>query len=145
MFPVPGYKINSRVWWRRIFGKRGYHKGVDVAAPAGTKILCIGKGEVEDVWPNPNGWYSGYGNYAVIKLANWNRVLYGHMKDRSKLEVGKPIKKWDEIGLVGTTWLSTGNHLHLEVRKLDPDQKNEKGAAFFTAPVIDPEDMKMVA
>ena len=87
------------------------HKGMDIAAPYGTKIVAAAKGTV-----TYSGWMGGYGNLIIITHENGIQTYYGHC---SKLcvKVGKEVEAGDTIALVGSTGFSTGNHLHFEIRK----------------------------
>lgn len=87
------------------------HKGMDIAAPNGTKIKVAADGEV-----TYSGWMSGYGNLIIISHGNGIQTYYGHC---SKLYVSKGTKvsAGDTIAAVGSTGNSTGNHLHFEIRK----------------------------
>lgn len=87
------------------------HKGMDIAAPYGTKIVAAADGEV-----TYSGWMGGYGNLIIITHENGIQTYYGHC---SKLisKVGDEVKAGDEIAKVGSTGFSTGNHLHFEIRK----------------------------
>lgn len=87
------------------------HKGMDIAAPNGTKILAAAKGKV-----TYSGWMGGYGNLIIITHENGIQTYYGHC---SKLysTVGEEVEAGDVIAAVGSTGFSTGNHLHFEIRK----------------------------
>lgn len=87
------------------------HKGLDIAAPYGTKIVAAADGEV-----TYSGWMSGYGYLIIISHENGIQTYYGHC---SKLyaKVGDVVKAGDTISAVGSTGNSTGNHLHFEIRK----------------------------
>lgn len=86
------------------------HNGVDIAAPTGTPIHAAGDGEVIFA-----GWRGGYGNTVIIDHGGGVATLYGHC---SKLYVGagKRVSTGDRIAAVGSTGMSTGPHLHWEVR-----------------------------
>ena len=103
--------ISSGWEWRTnpITKKKEFHNGLDIPAPAGTKIFAASNGVVEK-----SAWYGGYGNCVIISHGGGVRTLYGHC---SKLLVseGQTVKKGDTIALVGTTGMSTGNHLHFTV------------------------------
>lgn len=87
------------------------HKGMDIAAPAGTPIKVTAEGEVTYA-----GWMGGYGNLVIVSHGNGIQTYYGHC---SKLYVSKgdTVSAGDTIAAVGTTGYSTGNHLHFEIRK----------------------------
>lgn len=87
------------------------HKGMDIAAPYGTKIVAAADGKVTH-----SGWMGGYGNLIIVTHENGIKTYYGHC---SKLiaKVGDEVKAGDEIAAVGSTGFSTGNHLHFEIRK----------------------------
>lgn len=87
------------------------HKGMDIAAPNGTKIKAAADGTV-----TYSGWMGGYGNLVIISHGNGIQTYYGHC---SKLYVseGKEVTAGEVIAAVGSTGYSTGNHLHFEIRK----------------------------
>lgn len=90
--------------------KNANHKGVDIAAKAGTSIFAAESGTVI-----MSQRYYGYGNCIMIKHPDGNVTVYGH---QSKLiaTVGQQVQKGELIGLVGNTGDSDGNHCHFEVR-----------------------------
>ena len=110
--PVGG-RISSRYGMRYhpILRRRKMHTGSDLAARHGAPIKAAHNGRV--LW---SGWKKAYGNTIIIDNGNGVTTLYGHA---SKLGVkpGQPIKRGEYIGNVGSTGLSTGPHLHFEVRK----------------------------
>ncbi|MCG6955458.1 MAG: M23 family metallopeptidase [Gemmatimonadetes bacterium] len=86
------------------------HEGIDIAAPMGTPIFAAAKGRVVRA-----GWVVGYGLTVEIDHGFGYTTLYGHA---SKLLVkqGQKVSRGDVIAQVGSTGLSTGPHLHYEVR-----------------------------
>ena len=91
------------------------HTGVDYAAPRGTPILAAGNGVVEKAGRN-----SGYGNVIILTHTNGYKTLYGHQQGFAKgLTVGSRVRQGQVIGYVGSTGLSTGPHLHFEIRVND--------------------------
>ena len=105
--PVNG-TVSSR------FGVRGgsTHKGLDLAAPAGTPIYAAASGKVIT---SAYGWNGGYGNYVVIDHGNGINTAYGHCSSLVA-KPGQTVNQGDLIAYVGNTGDSYGNHLHFEVR-----------------------------
>jgi len=62
------------------------------------------------------GW-GGYGNSVIIKLEEGGSALFGHLSV-IMVTAGQPIFKGDQLGIMGTTGVSTGTHLHFELRGL---------------------------
>ncbi len=86
------------------------HKGVDYAAPTGTRIKATASGTVTFV-----GQKGGYGNVVVLKHANGVSTLYAHLSAfAAGLGRGQKISQGDIIGRVGQTGLASGPHLHYE-------------------------------
>lgn len=97
-----------------ITGKYHNHTGTDIAAPGGTEIKAVKGGVVVTSAYAP----SSYGEYVVINHGNGISTLYAHMTRGSrKVKAGDVVSQGQVIGLVGSTGSSTGNHLHLELRK----------------------------
>ncbi|HRK37658.1 MAG TPA: M23 family metallopeptidase [Burkholderiaceae bacterium] len=84
------------------------HTGIDYAAPTGTPIRVVGDGVVEFA-----GWRGGYGNYIVVRHRNGQSTAYGHLS-RIHVKTGQRVEQGTHIGLVGSTGVSTGPHLHFE-------------------------------
>ncbi|MCQ8783916.1 M23 family metallopeptidase [Mangrovibrevibacter kandeliae] len=112
--PVPNARLSSPFSTGRKHPVLGYvrpHWGVDWAAPSGTPILAAGSGVVEQA-----GWTSGYGRQTVIQHANGYETSYSHQSGIAKgIKPGAHVRQGQIIGYVGSTGLSTGNHLHYEV------------------------------
>lgn len=87
------------------------HYGVDLTAPRGTNVYAAGDGVVTRA-----EWTGGLGRNVVINHGYSFSTVYGHLHE-IKVEVGQKVKRGDVIGLVGSTGLSTSDHLHYEVRK----------------------------
>ena len=86
---------------------------MDIGAPAGSKIVAIESGTVvHGRYTNANAADFGYS--VRIKCEDGSEVLYAHMKYAPIPAIGKRVSKGDLIGYVGSTGVSTGNHLHLE-------------------------------
>ncbi len=110
--PVHG-RLSSRfgIRFHPILRRRKLHTGEDIAASYGTPIRAAASGRV--LWA---GWKTAYGNTVIVDNGKGVTTLYGHA---SKLGVkpGQPVKAGEYIGNVGSTGLSTGAHLHFEVRR----------------------------
>ncbi len=110
--PLRSYRITSGfgVRFHPILKKWRPHHGVDYAAPYGTPVHAVAGGKVIFA-----GWRGGYGKAVVIKHKNGYQTLYGHL-GRILVKAGQHVDQGQTIGLVGSTGLSTGPHLHFEVR-----------------------------
>lgn len=87
------------------------HKGLDIAAPKGTKIKAAESGTV--VFSGKSGMY---GNMVIIFHSNGIETCYAHCS-ALYVSVGDKVNQGEIIAAVGSTGNSTGNHLHLEIRK----------------------------
>lgn len=115
-WPVPaGTTISSYYGWRGGQGVPSDHGGIDLNPGNGHPIQSIAEGVVVEV---SNGG-SAYGVYAVVEHdvdGDTVRTLYGHMQNGSlTVGVGQAVSRGEILGLVGSTGLSTGPHLHFEV------------------------------
>ncbi len=101
-----------------LHGDKRHHAGLDLAAPRGTPVLAMASGTV--VYAGSKG---AYGNFVEVDHGDGVRSRYAHQHD-VHVEVGDRVEQGDQLGTVGSTGRSTGNHLHLEVRvdgkKIDP-------------------------
>ena len=113
-WPLPidvRYQVSSEFGWRTIWGVRDNHLGIDLACAANTAIYASNGGKVIESQKH----YS-YGNYVLIDHGGGRATLYAHMNERW-VSAGDTVSKGQQIGLVGSTGASTGNHLHFEVRE----------------------------
>jgi murein DD-endopeptidase MepM/ murein hydrolase activator NlpD len=92
-----------------ISGRLGFHKGVDLAAPEGVKVVAALPGKVISA-----GYENGYGNTVLIQHSGGFQTRYGHLGSVS-VKTGDLIDSDQLLGTVGTTGHSTGPHLHFEV------------------------------
>jgi murein DD-endopeptidase MepM/ murein hydrolase activator NlpD len=95
-----------------ILGDVRMHTGIDYAVGAGHPIKAAGSGIV--VWAGPRG---GYGNAVIIDHRNGLATLYAH-QSRVSATLGQKVSAGQVVGFVGQTGMSTGPHLHFEVREL---------------------------
>lgn len=123
-FPVPGFEqtpTGGSAFGYRIHPILGYkklHTGIDIGGSAvgkninGATIVAAADGEVIYA-----GYRGGYGNTIIIDHGNGVATLYAHQQTGSfKVGVGSKVDRGQSIGKVGSTGLSTGPHLHFEVR-----------------------------
>jgi murein DD-endopeptidase MepM/ murein hydrolase activator NlpD len=88
------------------------HRGIDYAAPSGTRIRSVGDGVVEFA-----GRQGGYGNMVVLRHSGEYSTAYAHMTSIAPtLHRGSRIAQGDTVGYVGQTGWATGPHLHFEFR-----------------------------
>jgi len=123
-FPVPGFEqtpTGGSAFGYRIHPILGYnklHTGIDIGGNAvgksinGATIVAAAGGKVIYA-----GYRGGYGNCIIIDHGNGVATLYAHMQSGSfMVSQGQTVERRDSIGRVGSTGLSTGPHLHFEVR-----------------------------
>ncbi|MGP1387606.1 MAG: murein hydrolase activator EnvC family protein [Thainema sp.] len=94
-----------------ILGYRRFHAGVDFGASHGSTIRAADSGTVIF-----SGWYGGYGRSVIISHGGGLTTLYAHAS-ATYVKEGTSVQKGEPIAAVGSTGLSTGPHLHFEVRK----------------------------
>ncbi len=112
--PIAAGRFTSGFGMRRhpVLKTRRLHTGTDWAAPRGTAIFAAGDGIIQKA-----AWSGGYGKRVEIKHANGYVTTYNHMTRFAKgTAKGQKVRQGTVIGYVGTTGLSTGNHLHYEVK-----------------------------
>jgi LysM repeat protein len=106
------YYVSPLAHYIQTQGIHGYN-GVDLAAPSGTPIVASASGDV--IVAKAGGWNGGYGSYVVIQHANGSQTLYAHMSKVATYDGGH-VAQGQVIGYVGTTGMSTGSHVHFEIR-----------------------------
>jgi murein DD-endopeptidase MepM/ murein hydrolase activator NlpD len=87
-----------------------FHAGMDIAVPTGTAILATKDGVVSRA-----GWIGSYGYAVYLEHSDGSQTRYAHMS-RVLVRSGQRVRQGERIGLVGSTGLSTGPHLHFEIR-----------------------------
>lgn len=107
------------------------HKGVDYAAPSGTRIKASADGAVAFA-----GVKGGYGNVIVLQHQNGISTVYGHLSHfAAGLRTGMKVAQGEIIGFVGMSGLATGPHLHYEFL-LNGQQRDPLKVALPTATPI---------
>jgi murein DD-endopeptidase MepM/ murein hydrolase activator NlpD len=89
-----------------------FHRGIDFSARVGTPVLATAEGTVESVIRSRYG----YGNKIILKHDNDYSTVYAHLFE-IKVTRGDTVIVGQEIGTVGNSGLSTGPHLHYEIRR----------------------------
>ena len=110
--PLEFSRISSGFGMRRHPIARAWraHKGIDYAAPTGTRVRAVGDGVVE--YAGPRG---GYGNVVILRHHGQYATVYAHLS-RISVRRGERVAQNDSIGAVGSTGWATGPHLHYEFR-----------------------------
>ncbi len=111
-WPVPGHhRITSPFGYRihPILKYRKFHTGVDIGAPNGTPVVSAASGTVI-----ASRFMGSYGNCVMIDHGG-KVTVYGHLSSRA-VSPGQSVSAGETIGYVGSTGMSTGAHLHFEVR-----------------------------
>ena len=110
--PLKSYTITSPFGMRKhpVLGYERMHEGVDMSAPAGTPIYAAKSGKVTTA----SYQKGGAGNYVAINHGDGFSSVYMHMT-RYIVSKGQYVNAGQVIGYVGSTGISTGNHLHFGI------------------------------
>jgi murein DD-endopeptidase MepM/ murein hydrolase activator NlpD len=106
-----------------------FHAGLDIGASWGSPIVAAADGEVVAA-----GWAGGYGREVRIAHGGGIVSLYGHMSEIAA-QPGSYVRAGQVIGYVGSSGLSTGPHVHFEVRQ-NGQPVNPLAVRFTSAPVV---------
>lgn len=115
--PVQYTRVSDKYGWRihPIKKTKIFHHGIDLAAPKNTPVYAATDGKVIF-----SGWNGGYGKYIKLDHGKVNNVVltsgYGHLNE-ILVSNGTSVTKGQIIGRVGSTGLSTGPHLHFEIKE----------------------------
>lgn len=127
--PLSCYTMISSSFGSQESFRTAKHKGMDLAAPAGTSIHSVTDGTVVQASGGcpAVGYYGntcggGYGNFVKVKASDGTMFIYAHMYTTPAVRTGQTVTKGQQLGVVGSSGSSTGNHLHFEVR----DKNNNK-------------------
>ncbi|MFO7569234.1 MAG: peptidoglycan DD-metalloendopeptidase family protein [Smithellaceae bacterium] len=89
------------------------HHGIDYVAPTGTPVSATADGRISFI-----GFKGGYGKLIILSHRNGLQTYYGHLsRFASGMRSGKQVQQGDLVGFVGSTGISTGPHLHYEMRQ----------------------------
>ena len=112
IWPLEG-EITSPFGWRihPVLGFRHHHNGIDIDVPVGTIVRAAASGKVQFTGEDPEG----YGTMLILQHSDGYLTVYGHLSSilvskGQYVEVGQPIAE------SGNTGVSTGPHLHFEIR-----------------------------
>lgn len=112
LFPLIVPTVISSLFGDRVHpitGQVRFHQGTDLAAPEGTPVVAAFSGTVEVA-----GWFGGYGLMVSITHGDTHETRYAHLSE-VLVKSGQKVKQGTVIGLVGSTGMSTGAHLHFEI------------------------------
>ena len=112
--PLDGARITSGFGRRThpVLGFSRRHEGVDFAAPTGTPVYAAADGVVASL-----RFERGYGRTVRLRHPNGVETVYAHLSRFTRdLKPGDRVKQGDVVAAVGSTGLSTGPHLHYEIR-----------------------------
>lgn len=113
LWPVPASsRITSQYGYRihPVYNTKKFHAGIDIGAGYGSNIIAVESGTVIVAT-----YGSGYGKYVVVSHGSGITTLYAHCSSLL-VNVGDKVSRGQVIAKVGSTGVSTGNHLHFEVR-----------------------------
>ena len=90
-------------------GLRKFHNGIDIANGPGTPVLASMSGSVASV-----GYNGNYGRYVIMRHPDGFQTLYAHLA-RTHVSQGDRVRQGQQLGEMGNTGYSTGNHLHFSI------------------------------
>jgi murein DD-endopeptidase MepM/ murein hydrolase activator NlpD len=111
-WPVPGHsRISSNYGWRNhpILKTNKFHTGIDIPAPQNTPAVACETGKVIMATT-----YGGFGKTVILDHGGGVASQYSHLYVIN-VSPGQIVLKGERVGGVGTTGLSTGNHLHFQI------------------------------
>jgi murein DD-endopeptidase MepM/ murein hydrolase activator NlpD len=109
------------------------HRGVDYAAPRGTRIKAVSDGTV--IFRGNKG---NYGKTIILKHGGNITTLYAHMSNYAKsAKPGRSVNQGQTIGYIGSTGLATGPHVHYEYRVNEVHKNPSKVTTPRAQPIKD--------
>ena len=119
LWPVPGHTRITSGFGNRTYKINGvtvsdFHRGIDIGAPKGTKIVAAEDAVVVKAQTNP--YVSSYGKYVTLYHGGSLYTVYAHCSALN-VSVGQKVSAGQVIAYIGSTGNSTGNHLHFEVQE----------------------------
>ena len=111
--PLEQGKVSSVFGYRSdpLTGEDSFHQGLDIAAEYGHPIHALFFGIIKET-----GSGGSYGNYIIIDHGDGLEVMYAHCSEVNAAE-GAIIRAGEIVAKVGSTGRSSGNHLHIEIKK----------------------------
>ena len=112
--PVDGARITSGFGMRfhPVLGYSRMHKGIDFGVPVGTPVMSAGAGTIAFM-----GWENGYGRFILVNNGNGYSTAFGHLSRFAPgLHRGSHVAQAQIIAYSGNTGMTTGPHLHYEIR-----------------------------
>lgn len=100
-----GYRISP------FSGNKSFHPGLDLRASIGTPVLAARSGTVSEI-----GILERYGHYIIIDHVGEYQTVYAHLQEILTKE-GQTVRTGDQVALSGNSGISTGPHLHFEIRR----------------------------
>jgi len=111
IWPLEGEVLSTFDWrMHPVLEYRHHHDGIDIDAPSGTVVRAAAGGEVYYYGEQP-----GYGRVLIIEHAGGYYTMYGHLSS-AIVSSGRYVEMGQEIALSGNTGISSGPHLHFEIR-----------------------------
>ena len=112
-FPLPKGVITSPFGMRLdpFTHQESFHSGIDIGAPYGTEVFAARGGYVAKIGDDRE-----YGNYILLQHQGGYQTLYGHLS-AVLVQLNQQVASGMIIGKVGSTGMSTGPHLHFEIRR----------------------------
>ena len=113
-FPLPAGRLTSSFGMRLspFTGHQQFHNGIDLAAPTGTEVYAARDGKVVEVKKGD----PLLGNFVRLDHGDGYQTVYGHLS-RIECSLNTRVLSGTVIGKVGSTGMSTGPHLHFEIRR----------------------------